>query len=879
MNNNDYLNTKSNNNCTISETLWEHLQLKTSIEVIHSFAKAIFNTSSHKTISNYQISNSSLIQFFFGISLPLAERITFIIKGTREDFFIEEYQFVDLVELIYKGSIRSKIIFFFKLFDYQDNKILRKVNVVTLFMHINNNAIELIDDLFKDKEEMSFAEFLFKQKENMDLVLFFYFYLHQQRKVNDNILKVYNSLTQDVQPVSPRVDNNNNNNDIIKTNKAKLLQSKTLTHNNIQEQSDPHGLSSDIVNEVESGKEDSNFQSLRKQKNSFIGNLQAQEKEHTLRRQLTNLHSKGKNSIKQPLRHSKTTEILNTELIPKNTNKFYIVIEKTFGIDARNGSYLDMPKLIPRRREQSNISSISLLNDNFDDLNELDVFENDIKHSLSIYNGKNNNQFRFFENKQNIIINNLGNAVKSIKSGLSISISAITSGQFNKAIDAFNPKHTKSFQCFDEEINSKQKTLSVQMRRSIKKEKTISFKEINHQNIIPNDDFLTQRKCDLTNSSYTINNSQNNDELSLALKYSVYDSQFHFGMLFLIGQFVFFVCGKQKDKGQNKLYSLLIDKTFIKNDEKDLVQIILPFGEGQLYTFRFNSHQKANEFLLNIGFNNHFLETYSLTKEIGSGKFGAVWQGIKNNKQYAIKVLHKRGRYKLTLREVYINNFLINHKHKNIINVEEIYENADNVYIVMEYIDDGVVNENNIHNILEKCIHPKMSSENILAQIIDGVGFLHEHGIVHRDLKLDNILIKDISTLQIKLTDFGLATVINIDETISEKCGTMFYTAPEILNKNKYNRNIDLWSIGVISFYLHYRQFPITKFKYKDINSALIELKEIIVGINAVDIKENFLLHVISSCLIKSHMLRKSCQALLKYYNEYINNKTNISSS
>ena len=197
----------------------------------------------------------------------------------------------------------------------------------------------------------------------------------------------------------------------------------------------------------------------------------------------------------------------------------------------------------------------------------------------------------------------------------------------------------------------------------------------------------------------------------------------------------------------------------------------------------------------------------------------------------------------------------------------------------MEYIDNGAVNENNIHNILENCKHPQMSSENFLAQIIDGVSFLHQHGIVHRDLKLDNILIKDVSTLQIKLMDFGLATVINIDETIYEKCGTMVYTAPEILNKNKYNKNIDLWSIGIIAFYLHYRQFPITKFKYKDINSALLELKEMIVGINAVDIKENFLLYIISSCLIKSHMLRKSCQALLKYYNEYINNKTNISSS
>jgi serine/threonine protein kinase len=359
------------------------------------------------------------------------------------------------------------------------------------------------------------------------------------------------------------------------------------------------------------------------------------------------------------------------------------------------------------------------------------------------------------------------------------------------------------------------------------------------------------------------------------MKYSVYDYQFHFGMLFLIGNFIFFVCGKKKEQGQNIIYSLIVDKSFITQEDKELIQIIMPFGNGQIYKFRFNSQIKKNEFLLNIGYSNKFFDTYKLQREIGRGKFGVVWEGVKGRKMYAIKVFNKRGRFKLCRREVYINSFLMKHKHKQIVDIEEIYETGDTVYIVMEYIKDGDINENNIHAILEQYKYPLKASEKLLTQVINVIDYLHKYGIVHRDLKLDNILVTDISTLEIKLMDFGLATVINSDETIYEKCGTIIYAAPEIFNKTKYNRNIDLWNIGIIAYFLHFKQFPITKFKLKDINMALNKLIGVVDGISLNDLKENFLLQVIKSCLIKSQMLRKKCSVLLENYAQYINNKKN----
>ena len=106
---------------------------------------------------------------------------------------------------------------------------------------------------------------------------------------------------------------------------------------------------------------------------------------------------------------------------------------------------------------------------------------------------------------------------------------------------------------------------------------------------------------------------------------------------------------------------------------------------------------------------------------------------------------------------------------------------------------------------------------NISYQISDALLYLNKYGILHRDLKPDNILVnilkkesdKEVSEIiEIKLMDFGLSKIIGNSETTNEGYGTIAFIAPEILQRYPYNYKVDIWSLGVIMFYLVSGELP-----------------------------------------------------------------------
>ena len=135
---------------------------------------------------------------------------------------------------------------------------------------------------------------------------------------------------------------------------------------------------------------------------------------------------------------------------------------------------------------------------------------------------------------------------------------------------------------------------------------------------------------------------------------------------------------------------------------------------------------------------------------------------------------------------------------------------------------------------------------NKINQLIQGIKFLHNIGIIHRDLKLQNILIGNDNN--IKIIDFNLSNIISPYEKINEFLGSYGYFSPEIIEKKSYSFETDFWNLGIISFYFLYnfnpfkncesineiKQFDLCKFLNdncdNNINNSANSIKQIIIS-------------------------------------------------
>ena len=191
---------------------------------------------------------------------------------------------------------------------------------------------------------------------------------------------------------------------------------------------------------------------------------------------------------------------------------------------------------------------------------------------------------------------------------------------------------------------------------------------------------------------------------------------------------------------------------------------------------------------------------------IDSGSFGQIIKAYDKilQKDVAIKLINKPRDNKETIKmirnEQDICQFLQREHYQGIVEIFEINETKDSVYIIEELITNGNLKEYLLNNHLDE-----QQKITIMKQLATTIQFLHRNGIVHRDLKLENILVdkknlNGIDNVQTKVIDFGLSTFFLGNPKMKDKYGTLLYLPPEIVLSRTYTQKLDIWDFGLIAF-------------------------------------------------------------------------------
>lgn len=214
------------------------------------------------------------------------------------------------------------------------------------------------------------------------------------------------------------------------------------------------------------------------------------------------------------------------------------------------------------------------------------------------------------------------------------------------------------------------------------------------------------------------------------------------------------------------------------------------------------------------------LSRFSLIKIIGDGAFSTVFKAIdkKNNFIVALKVVAKKPLDEKQQQNIIREATLLSRiSHVNITQLVSFQESEEYFLLALEFVEGGELFQNLVDNVY----FSESVSRHIVHQVGVGLRYLHEiQGVVHRDIKLENLLYEpfdeklfpqysdslkeELSKLNIgtiKIADFGLSKVI-YDSSTRTPCGTVGYTAPEIIKDNLYSKGVDIWALGCVLYTL-----------------------------------------------------------------------------
>jgi len=239
-----------------------------------------------------------------------------------------------------------------------------------------------------------------------------------------------------------------------------------------------------------------------------------------------------------------------------------------------------------------------------------------------------------------------------------------------------------------------------------------------------------------------------------------------------------------------------------------------------------NKHGFAINNQMFVAENKHSIShCYKFLEKLGEGSCSKVFKvmHLVTKELRAIKIIKKDfAKYKdddkKTVQEIHILSML---DHPNIVKVYEYFTDDKFYYVVVELVQGGEIYEQlySIRNFNER------DASKIMEQIFSAVFYLHSKGIVHMDLKPENMILdaQNRKDLTIKLIDFGIANFYTKTK-LTSKIGSSYFTAPEVINSN-YDEKCDLWSCGVIMYILLSGNYPFEGKDEKEVVTSILRGK------------------------------------------------------
>ncbi len=203
------------------------------------------------------------------------------------------------------------------------------------------------------------------------------------------------------------------------------------------------------------------------------------------------------------------------------------------------------------------------------------------------------------------------------------------------------------------------------------------------------------------------------------------------------------------------------------------------------------------------------ISNYSICGQVGQGAYAAVKAAVHKatGQKVAIKVYEK---YKIadSQRKTCVNReirVLQRLTHKNIVQLYETIDTPRQLFLVME-----MVKGSSLYSYVRSRPGRKLDQQEcmrLFSQVVAGIEYCHKHNVVHRDIKLENLLLDEHHN--VKIIDFGFSIFAAADQRLKIFCGTPSYMAPEIVSKKEYfGQPADMWSLGILLYTMLCGTFP-----------------------------------------------------------------------